>query len=163
MITNQAVLNYSSLATGVALATASSASAVQNFHRIQGQVFEDVNYGGGGGRSLATSGGSLRSGVRIELYDASGVFVSSTNTDATGLYYFPDLPTGVDYTIRAVSSSVTSSRTGYVAGMLPTLTFVHGDVNHVGGEDPSVWMRQRAAARSQRSAQQIRSRKIKRR
>ena len=60
----------------------SSAPRVQ----ISGKVFEDLNYGGGAGRSFASSGGTGRPTARVELYDAAGNFITSTVTDASGNY-----------------------------------------------------------------------------
>ncbi|GAA4347910.1 hypothetical protein GCM10023185_03300 [Hymenobacter saemangeumensis] len=103
---------------------------------IFGNVFEDVNYGGGASRDLPTSQGVSRSGARVELYSNTGAFISATTTDASGNYSFTGLTTGATYTVRVVNSTVTSSRPGYVAGLLPVQTFVNGDVNRVGGENP---------------------------
>jgi hypothetical protein len=85
---------------------------------IEGTVFEDVNYGGGSGRDRATAvgnGGTPRVNARVELYNAAGNFVTFTTTDATGNYTFSSQPSGT-YTVRVVNSSVSSARTGYVAG-----------------------------------------------
>jgi parallel beta-helix repeat protein len=112
---------------------------------ISGNVFEDVNYGGGAGRTKASSSGVNRPGAVVELYDNTGNFITSTTTDASGNYTFSGLPAG-NYTFRVVNSTVTSSRTGYVAGLLPVQTFrTNGltgtvgtaDPNRVGGEDPT--------------------------
>jgi len=114
---------------------------------ISGGVFEDVNCGGGAGRNWAAAsgdGGSARSDARVELFDGAGAFVTSTTTDASGTYAFTGLAAG-NYTVRIVSSSVTSSRTGYVAGLLPVQTFRTNassgtavDVtDYVGGHDPA--------------------------
>ena len=84
---------------------------------ISGRVFEDINYGGGAGRNWTTAsgnGGSARSAARVELFNAAGAFVTSTTTDGSGNYTLSDVGTG-SFTVRVVSSSVTSSRTGYVA------------------------------------------------
>jgi hypothetical protein len=81
---------------------------------IVGTVYEDVNYGGGAGRNWATAsgnGGSARPAARVELFNAAGAFVTSTTTDASGNYSFVGLAAG-NYTIRVVSSSVTSARAG---------------------------------------------------
>ncbi len=110
---------------------------------ISGSVFEDVNYGGGAGRDLATASGIVRPGARVELYDGAGAFLSTTTTDAAGLYTFPGLSAG-NYTVRTVNSSVTSSRTGASAGLLPVQTYVTDATtgtavavtDHVGGEIP---------------------------
>ena len=111
---------------------------------ISGTVFEDFNYGGGAGRSHAASSGSARAGARVELYNAAGAFVTSTTTNATGDYSFVGLAAG-NYTVRVVNSTVTSSRTGYVATLIPVQTFrtnastgsAVADTNRVGGEDPA--------------------------
>lgn len=111
---------------------------------ISGTVFEDVNYGGGAGRTQAASSGSLRSGARVELFNGAGNFVSFATTNGSGAYSFTALANGT-YTIRVVNGSVTSSRTGYVATLLPVPTYrtdassgAAVDVtDHVGGEVPS--------------------------
>ena len=106
---------------------------------ISGRVFEDVNYGGGAGRSLVASGGAVRPGARAELYGSGGNFVAATTTDAGGRYRFSVAAGG--YTVRVVNGSVSSSRPGSVAGLLPVQTFRTSggaaDPNRVGGEDPS--------------------------
>ena len=110
---------------------------------ISGTVFEDVNYGGGSGRSLLASSGAVRSGARVELFDAAGAFVTSTTTNASGVYAFASLSLG-NYTVRVVGSSVSSSRTGWVNTLTPTLTFktdatgstAVADLNAVGGANP---------------------------
>ncbi len=125
------------------LLSSSAASAAT----ISGKVFEDVNYGGGAGRNWATAsaiGGSARPAARVELFTAAGMYVTFMNTDGSGNYTFAGLVAG-SYTLRVVSSSVSSSRTGYVAGLLPVLTFrtdastgtAVGVTNHVGGHDPA--------------------------
>ena len=109
---------------------------------ISGTVFEDANYGGGAGRSLAASSGSRRSGARVEIYNSSGNFVTFAATDASGNYSFSGLAAG-NYTVRVVSGSVSSSR-GAAPGP-PVQTFrTNGltgtvgtaDPNRVGGENP---------------------------
>jgi uncharacterized repeat protein (TIGR01451 family) len=88
---------------------------------ISGTVFEDVNYGGGTGRSYATadteavaSGWAADEiavdGVTVELYDNAGDFVSSTPTAADGTYSFTSLTPAL-YTVRVVNSTVKSNRT----------------------------------------------------
>ncbi len=123
---------------------------------ISGNVFEDVNYGGGAGRDLATSSGIPRPGATVELYNTAGAFLSSTTTDAAGLYTFPGL-SAANYTVRVVNSSVTSSRTGYIPALLPVQTFRTSgltgtvgtaDPNRVGGENPAVTGAGAAAAGS---------------
>ena len=85
---------------------------------IVGAVFEDVNYGGGAGRNLAVAladGGAVVPGARVELYDVGGLFMSSTTTNASGVYTFSGLGAGV-YSVRVVNNTVSSSRPGYTPG-----------------------------------------------
>ncbi len=111
---------------------------------LSGTVFEDVNYGGGAGRGRAASGGIGRPGARVELYNALGNFVATVSSNASGLYMFTGIAAG-NYTVRVVNSTVTSSRSGYIAGLLPVQTFrtnasTGTPVNvsdRVGGEDPT--------------------------
>lgn len=115
-----------------------------------GTVFEDFNYGGGAGRAYtAGQGMSLRPGVRVELYTGAGAFVSATLTDTSGAYSFTTLAANTAYKVRVVSSFVTSSRGGGCApstalataptcAQVPVQTYVNGDVNRVGGENPGV-------------------------
>ncbi len=119
-----------------------------NFYSIAGTVFEDVNYGGGYGRSLVASGGVGRSGARVELYDSAGAFKGSTTTDANGKYIFNAATLTADtYTVRVVNSTVTSSRNA-TAALQPVQTFRtsedidnnnvwDADRNRVGGENPA--------------------------
>ncbi|RZK42499.1 MAG: hypothetical protein EOO57_00935 [Hymenobacter sp.] len=100
---------------------------------LTGYVFEDVNYGGGSGRPSTASGAVVRPGATVELYNSSGTLVGTTTTDATGQYSFSVLP--ATYTVRVVNSTVTSSRTGYAAGLLPVQTY-NGTSTRVGGENP---------------------------
>ena len=119
---------------------------------ISGTVFEDVNYGGGAGRPYVTANTSaiasgfasnniLRPGARVELYDNTGAFVSSTTTNALGVYTFSGLMSG-NYTVRVVNATVSSSRPGIGGGLVPVQTFRTkagaDDVNRVGGENPAV-------------------------
>ncbi|HEV2960388.1 MAG TPA: SdrD B-like domain-containing protein [Candidatus Angelobacter sp.] len=113
--------------------------------QISGKVFEDVNYGGGTGRSFASSGGVGRPNARVELYDTAGNFITSTVTDASGNYTLSGAA-GQTYTIRVVNSSVTSSRPGSVGTLIGVQTFRTSnltgttgtaDTNRVGGEDPT--------------------------
>jgi parallel beta-helix repeat protein len=113
---------------------------------ITGTVFEDRNYGGGAGRSLAASGGVGVANVRVEFYDAAGNFLSSTNTGAGGVYTRNGLPTGT-VIARVVNSTVATGRTGGCAAgtCLPVQTFrtaasplpVAAVTDHVGGEVPA--------------------------
>jgi hypothetical protein len=116
---------------------------------ISGTVFEDVNYGGGIGRDLATAAADApsftvgRGGVTVELYTAAGNFVSSTATVAGGSYSFTVAPG--THTVRVVNSTVTSSRPGSDGSELAVQTYridgvseAAGDgAKKVGGELPS--------------------------
>jgi trimeric autotransporter adhesin len=113
---------------------------------ISGNVFEDINYGGGAGRSKTAASGAGVDGARVELYDSSGKFIRSTLTTGGGNYTFPGVPVG-DFYIRTVNSTVTSTRSSTNSGLLPVQTFVTDAgvtantvspvVNKVGGEVPS--------------------------
>lgn len=110
---------------------------------LSGTVFEDVNYGGGAGRDRIAAGGVIRPGARVELFDGSGNYVTATTTDGSGAYTFSGLTTGA-YTVRVVNSTVSSSRPGSIAGLLPVQTYrtdaTSGTpvavTDHVGGEAP---------------------------
>lgn len=102
---------------------------------ISGSVYEDYNYGGGSGRAFnAAQGMSLRPNARVELYNSAGAFVSGTTTDANGFYSFGGVSAGT-YTVRVVNNTVTSSRPGSIAGLLPVQTYANG--SKVGGEAPA--------------------------
>jgi len=113
---------------------------------ISGTVFEDVNYGGGVGRDLATSSGISVENVTVELYDNSSVLVETTTTDSNGDYFFGGMASGT-YSVRVVNSSVRSTRVGGSACVtcIPVQTFKRNfassaftDVtNEVGGANPS--------------------------
>ncbi|WP_151086192.1 Ig-like domain-containing protein [Hymenobacter baengnokdamensis] len=117
---------------------------------IAGTVFEDVNYGGGAGRPLATATSSAaasgftaaigRPGAKVELYSSTGVFLFSTTTDAAGFYNFPSpqVVANTSYTVRVVSGSVSSARAGYVSTLLPIVTYSGGIANRVGGPNPAL-------------------------
>ena len=132
------------------LIAASSSSPAQS---ITGLVYEDVNYGGGGGRSFATANAVLNNSAvpvgtaaTVELYSAAGDYLATTTTSAAagtvGQYTFgsPTVAAGTTYIVRVVNSTVLSTRTGAVAGLVPVQTFVVrngvGDENRVGGEAP---------------------------
>jgi uncharacterized repeat protein (TIGR01451 family) len=113
---------------------------------ISGNVFEDINYGGGAGRSKTLSGGVGVDGARVELYDNTGKFIRSTLTTGGGAYTFPGVPAG-DFYIRTVNNTVKSTRSTTNTGLLPVQTFlttagvtagnVNAVLNKVGGETPS--------------------------
>jgi uncharacterized repeat protein (TIGR01451 family) len=113
---------------------------------ISGNVFEDINYGGGAGRSKTASGGVGVDGARVELYDSNGKFVRFATTASGGNYTFPGIPVG-DFYIRTVNNTVKSTRSTTNTGLLPVQTFltnagvtagnVNPVLNKVGGETPS--------------------------
>ncbi len=113
-------------------------------YSISGNVFEDVNYGGGAGRTKAASSGVGRQYADVELYNSSGVYVSGTNTDANGDYSFTGVTAGTYY-VRVVTDSVRSSRTGWTTSCKPVMTFrtnaASGSAvavtDYVGGTNPS--------------------------
>ncbi|MDO7874429.1 right-handed parallel beta-helix repeat-containing protein [Hymenobacter sp. ASUV-10] len=118
---------------------------------LSGTVFEDLNFGGGAGRSMATANavtagsavgvgtaGTPATAATVELYDASGNFVATTQTSTTagtlGQYSFSVAP-ATSYTVRVVNSTVRSTRTGSVAGLVPVQTY-NGTTTKVGGQAP---------------------------
>ncbi len=125
------------------LAAASPAMAAT----ISGTVFEDANFGGGAGRSLATSAGTGIANVRVELYNSAGTFQAATATNASGQYSFTYTGNAVRI-VRVVSGTLRSARTGGAgcSNCVPVQTFVttgSGDTavavtNRVGGENPAL-------------------------
>lgn len=124
-------------------ADVASPSPVYYNTAIVGNVFEDINYGGGAGRSQAVSNGEGVFQARIELYSAVGAYLGFTTTDAAGNYSFVNgisgftLTGSTTYQVRVVNSSVVSNRPGSVTSLLPVQTYINGDVNRVGGENPN--------------------------
>lgn len=114
---------------------------------VVGTVFEDVNYGGGVGRDLITSGGVGIPNATVELYDNLGALLFTTTTDATGQYTFAGMANGT-YTARVVNSLVPSTRPNgnTCTTCMPVQTFkadyvgsaIIPEVNLVGGNTPSV-------------------------
>lgn len=114
---------------------------------ISGTVFEDANFGGGAGRSLAASAGTGLQNVRVELYSAGGAFQSFTTTNAAGQYSFT-YGGNAARIVRVVNGTVRSVRTGGATctTCVPVQTFVttgSGDTavavtNRVGGENPAL-------------------------
>ncbi|MGO4921608.1 beta strand repeat-containing protein [Maribacter spongiicola] len=114
---------------------------------ITGHVFEDVNYGGGDGRSLVASSGEIVEGATVELYDASNTLIRTSITDDQGQYVFGGMANG-NYQVRVVDATVKSTRDngatcseclgistyrtnyGALTGFSP--------VNEVGGSNPSI-------------------------
>jgi uncharacterized repeat protein (TIGR01451 family) len=111
---------------------------------ISGTVFEDVNYGGGVGRSQTTASGVGRQNATVELYDSLGTYLRNVVTDVNGKYTFTNLPDNSTYQIRVVNNTVSSSRNVTAVGLLPVQTFrtdagttVSGLFDRVGGEKPN--------------------------
>ncbi len=145
--TISAALATSAAATGISSASGFGVFAVGQAISITGTVFEDINYGGGAGRSLGASGGVGISGARVELYSSAGAFVSSTTTSASGIYVFNSLANGT-YAVRVASNGATgvrstravcitcvpvqTYRTNAGSGMAAAVT------DHVGGENPAL-------------------------
>jgi uncharacterized repeat protein (TIGR01451 family) len=102
---------------------------------VTGYVYEDVNYGGGAGRPRSANGTAGRPGATVELYTSAGALVATTTTDANGQYTF-NVPAS-SYQVRVVNSTVTSSRPGAVAGLLPVQTY-NGTTSRVGGQNPAL-------------------------
>ncbi len=92
---------------------------------LSGTVFEDVNYGGGAGRSFSASSGTGVSDARVELYGVSGstaTFLTATTTDTAGAYRFT--ATCSTCAVRVVGSSVRSTRTGSTSALIGVPTFM---------------------------------------
>jgi hypothetical protein len=127
-----------------ATGTTTSGTPFAVLPHLTGTVFDDVNYGGGAGRSLATATSSAsnfttlgRPNATVELY-LNGAFQATTTTDASGVYRFYNLPAGT-YTVRVVSGTVSSSRAGSnVAGLLPIATYLGTATDQVGGPNPAL-------------------------
>jgi len=105
----------------------------------QGQVFEDVNYGGGPGRTQAASSGVGIANVRVELYNSSGFYVTDTTTNASGAYTFSSISSGTYY-VRVVNSTVRSSRAGSTGAEVGVQTYRREGTditNEVGGRHPA--------------------------
>ncbi len=124
---------------------------------IVGRVFEDANFGGGAGRSLATSAGAPVPNARVELYNASNQFVRAATTDSNGFYSFSNLGTAELfslYSVRVVNGSVASTRPSSSTGLVPVQTYrteatstinpasnsaiAQPITNRVGGENPAI-------------------------
>ncbi len=120
---------------------------------ISGRIFEDINYGGGAGRTYASADASAQSsgfaadaiavesitGI-VELYDSGGAFVTAADTDTNGQYSFPGLSDGVYY-IRVVNDLVESQRSGGNGAEAGVQTFRSDGttdvVNEIGGRNPA--------------------------
>ncbi|WP_169314572.1 SdrD B-like domain-containing protein [Thiothrix nivea] len=132
--------------TGLSSTAAASDGEVEDYaltistaKNLSGKVFEDVNYGGGAGRDANASGAAGVGGATVELYDASGNFVSTTSTAADGSYSLANVPTGTYY-VRVVNSTVNSTRSGSNGTELGVQTYRSNGLtavtNEVGGRKP---------------------------
>jgi uncharacterized repeat protein (TIGR01451 family) len=155
VISNQAIANFNAAQLGTALTSISDADTVVagtqrtnttvTAPTLSGVVFEDPNYGGGAGRNRTASAGVVRSGARVELYNSTGAYQGFSTTNASGVYSFNGWGPG-NYTVRVVNSTVTSSRSGAVATLVPVQTFrtdastgvAVDDAQRVGGESPGL-------------------------
>lgn len=115
--------------------------AATTAYGISGKVFEDVNYGGGAGRPLSTVGAAGVLGVRVELYNSTGNFVTSTITADGGPYSFSNVAAG-NYYVRVVNDTIRSTRAGSNASERGIQTFrsdgTTAATNEVGGRNPAV-------------------------
>ena len=119
---------------------------------VTGRIFEDINYGGGDGRDYSESDNSAQSsgwsagdinvsGAIVELYDNNGAFITSTTTDATGLYIFSDVGVG-DFSIRVVTETVSSNKNSNSTNPTPLGVQTYRKsgtsaiTNEVGGSEP---------------------------
>ena len=91
---------------------------------VTGNVFEDVNYGGGSGRNLATASGVGLQDATVELYDNGSSLIDTKTTDSNGDYVFAGMANG-SYSVRVVNGTVRSSRGGGAActSCIPIQTF----------------------------------------
>jgi hypothetical protein len=92
-------------------------SGVAHAATFTGTVFEDVDYGGGAGRSLAASSAVGLNGVTVELYRAStNAYIASATTNASGFFTLSSgAGNNFQVRVRVVNGSVRSSRAGGAA------------------------------------------------
>ncbi|MEH6772111.1 beta strand repeat-containing protein [Maribacter arcticus] len=113
---------------------------------VVGNVFEDINYGGGAGRNMIASDGVGILNATVELYDDLDTLVFTTTTNATGQYTFAGMQNGT-YTARVINNTVRSTRPSgnTCATCLPVQTYkadyvassINPDINKIGGNTPS--------------------------
>jgi GEVED domain len=124
---------------------------------LSGRVFEDVNYGGGSGRSLAAAPGVGINGARVELYGetlpGSGIYTyiaattTATVTGQAGFYSFTGVKP-INHRVRVVNNSVNrlpSTRIGDTTTVFGVQTFrvdaagssATAIINEVGGRMPT--------------------------
>lgn len=127
----------------------SALCAVAQAATFTGTVFEDDDYGGGAGRSLAASGGVGLANVRVELYRISdNAFIASATTNASGFYTITSGNTSNPMRVRVVNGTVLSARTGGTGctTCVPVQTYrttatsgaAVAVTNQVGGENPAL-------------------------
>lgn len=109
---------------------------------LSGKVFEDTNYGGGAGRPFGgTAGTAGIMGVRVELYNSTGNFITSITTANGGPYSFASLANGTYY-VRVVNNTIRSTRAGSDATERSIQTFrsdgTSAVTNEVGGRKPAL-------------------------
>jgi parallel beta-helix repeat protein len=108
---------------------------------IAGTVFDDVNYGGGAGRSKAASSGAGINGAIVELYNNVGTLVATQTTTSGGTYSFNYLKAGTYY-VRVVNDTVRSSRAVMASAERGVQTFrtngTTATTNEVGGYKPTL-------------------------
>ncbi|MDF3022591.1 MAG: hypothetical protein K0Q92_3894, partial [Steroidobacteraceae bacterium] len=135
----------------VLLLLAASVGGLAHAATFTGTVFEDANYGGGAGRSLAASAGTPLSGVRVELYRASNNnYLGTATTNGSGVYTISSsgINAGQAVIVRVVNGTVRSARAGGsgCSTCVPVQTFrtagsgggVVAVTNRVGGENPAL-------------------------
>jgi parallel beta-helix repeat protein len=115
-----------------------------------GTVFEDANYGGGAGRSLADSSGTPLAGVRVELYrvGAGNALLDTDTTDVNGFFSVSSGNSNFQVRVRVVQGTVLSARAGgsTCTACAPVQTYrtdgATGSAvpvtNRVGGENPAL-------------------------
>ena len=109
---------------------------------IRGRLFEDVNYGGGAGRTYAEANTSAQSSgwangeialstAQVQLYNASNTLVQTVTTSASGYYEFEEVPPG-DYEVRPLATSIVSNRpaTGATPAAVPVQTYRRSGGTH---------------------------------
>lgn len=108
--------------------------------KLTGMVFEDINYGGGAGRSKTAASGVGVNSASVELYTSAGKLFASTTTASDGSYTFSYVPDG-NYYVRVVNDTVKSTRSGSNGSERGVQTYrsTGGTVvtTEVGGRKPS--------------------------
>lgn len=121
------------------------ALTISTSKKISGIVFEDINYGGGTGRSQTTASGMGINGATVELYNNLGSLLATTTTANDGVndgaYTFNSISAG-DYYVRVVSDTINSTRIGSNGTELAVQTFrtdgTTPTTNEIGGRNPTL-------------------------